>query len=112
MGDESAELLRRYLEGVVRRAEHSRRSFPEVAGHVLVEVLLRHDGGSLGCRVPAPSSELPVELHFTMRQSAYVLAYTHAEGGRLELRDGGGAVVVSFRNSETLAWVKAAFNRL
>ena len=45
-------------------------------------------------------------------RAAMLFAYTHADGGRLELRDGGGEVVVSFRGSETLAWVNAAFNKL
>jgi len=112
MGDDAVELLRSYLEAIVRRAEHHMLSFPEVMGCVLVEVVLRHDRGSLACRVPPPASELPIELHFTMRGSSYALAYAHVDGGRLELRDGGGDVVFRIRNSETRAWVNAAFNRL
>jgi len=112
MGDDSVELFRGYLEAVVRRAEHHMLPFPEVAGHVLVEVILRHDRGSLAARIPPPASELPVELRCTIGGNAYALAYTHADGGRFELRDGGGEVVVSFRGSETLAWVNAAFNKL
>ena len=112
MGDDGVELLRRYLEAVVRRAEHHPRPFPEVTGDVLVEVILRHDRGSLACRVPPPGSELPIELHFTIGGNAYALAYTHTDGGHLELRDVGGAVVFGFRNCETWAWVNAAFNKL
>ena len=112
MADDGVELLRRYLEAIVRRAGHHLLPFPEVTGHVLVEVTLRHDRGSLDCRVPPPGSELPIELGFTMGGGAYTLAYTHADGGRLELRDGDGAVVCGFRNCETWAWVNAAFNKL
>jgi hypothetical protein len=112
MADDGVELLRRYLEAVVRRSEHHLLPFPEVTGHVLVEVILRHDRGSLGCRVPPPGSEQPIELRFGMDGHAYALAYTHAGGGRLELRNGAGAVVVGFRNCETWAWVNAAFNKL
>src|SRR5882724_7597406 len=112
MGDDSVELLRSCLEAIVRRAEHYRLRFPEITSHVLVEVIMRHDRGSLACRIPPPPSELPIELQFAMRGNAYSLAYTHAGGGHLELRDGTGEVVLTFRNSEGWAWVNAAFNRL
>jgi len=112
MADDGVELLRSYLEAVVRRAEHHLLPFPDVTGHVLVEVILRRDHGSLACRVPPPGSELPIELRFGMDGHAYALAYTHAGGGRLELRNGEGVVVCGFRNCETWAWVNAAFNKL
>jgi len=112
MADDGVELLRGYLEAVVRRAEHHLLPFPDVTGHVLVEVILRHEPGSLGSRVPPPGSEQPIELSFRMDGHAYALAYTHAGGGRLELRDGEGAVVCGFRNCETWPWVNAVFNKL
>src|SRR5207249_9350424 len=85
MADDGVELLRRYLEALVRRAEHHLLPFPDTTGHVIVELILRHDRGSLACRVPPPGSEQPIELGFTMDGHAYALAYTHAGGGRLEL---------------------------
>src|SRR5437899_12140532 len=106
------EPVRRCLEAVVRRAEHHLLPFPDVTGHVLVEVILRHEPGSLGSRVPPPGSEQPIALSFRMDGHAYALAYTHAGGGRLELPDGEGAGVSGSRNCETWAWVNAVFNKL
>jgi len=106
------ELVRRYLEAVVRRAEHHLLPFPDVTSHVLVEVILRHDVGSLDCHVPSPTIASPIELRFAMQSAAYALAYTPAGGGPLELRDAEGAVVCVFRAGETWARVNAAFNKL
>ena len=106
------EPVRRYLEAVVRRAEHHLLPFPDVTSHVLVEVILRHDVGSLDCHVPSPTSASPIELRFAMQGAAYALAYTHAGSGPLELRDAEGAVACVFRTGETWARVNAAFNKL
>jgi len=106
------EVVRRYLEAVVRRAEHHQLAYPEVAGHVVVEVILRHDADSLDCRVPPPASASPIELVFTMQGTVYRLVYTHTGGGHLELCDAERAVVCRFRSGETWAWVNAEFNKL
>jgi len=102
--------LKRYLEGVLARAEHHGQAVEDVLGDLLVQVILRHDPGSVECRTyrSKPSNI----LRFSVGGKVYVLRYDHSGTVELRRENHFGPVVGSFSNATTRKQVRATFATL
>ena len=100
------EVLRQYIDGVMKRADHHARGVDEVALALIGAILWRKD----------PDQEIKVltnVLWVHIGSKRYTFSYNHSSG-QIEMREGSthGSVKHVFDNSVTAAQVKSIFETL
>jgi hypothetical protein len=105
------EILHRYAEGVMGRADHHAAQVKAVALALLGGIIWRGEPGSI--EIKQYDGELANVLWVTIGGKRYAFAFNH-KTGKIEVRDRTvqGAVLHSFTNLTPVAEVEAAFRAM
>jgi len=105
------DVLHRYVQGVMNRAEHHARGVSAIALTLLGAIIWRGEPGSV--EIKQHSGELANVLWVAIDGVRYAFSYNH-ERGTIEMRDRTlqGAVLHSFTNETTAPEVEAIFRSL
>jgi hypothetical protein len=106
------DVLHQYAEGVMNRADHHAGQVKGIALALLGGIIWRGDPGSI--EIKQYAGGLANVLWVTISGRRYAFAYTHDNGGKIEIRDRtqSGPAVHSFDNSTPVAEVEAVFRAL
>src|SRR5215216_5608681 len=106
------ETLRRYVGGVMQRAEHHANLVDEVVLALVGAVVWKKDADT-PLEVRAQQGQMGNVLWMTISGTKYAFSYNH-DAKTIEMRQGAltGAVVASFSNATTIAQVKQQFEGL
>jgi len=108
---EYVDILHRYAEGVMGRADHHAGQVKGIALALLGGIIWRGDQGSI--EIKQYAGGLANVLWVTIGGRRYALAYNH-QTGEIELRDRtqSGAALYSFSNATPVADVEAVLRQL
>jgi Integron cassette protein VCH_CASS1 chain len=108
---DDVEILHRYAEGVMERADHHADQVKGIALALLGGIIWRGEPGSI--EIKQYAGGLANVLWVTIRGRRYALAYNH-QTGQIEIRDRtqSGAALHSFSNATAVADVEAVFRQL
>jgi Integron cassette protein VCH_CASS1 chain len=105
------EILHRYAQGVMDRAEHHAGDVSAVALALLGAIIWRGEPGSV--EIKQYAGELANVLWVTINGTRYAFAYNHKDGA-IEIRDRSvqGLVLHSFNNQTSVVEVETFFRSL
>jgi hypothetical protein len=105
------EILHRYAEGVMNRADHHANQVKGIALALLGGIIWRGEPGSI--EIKQYAGGLANVLWVTISQRRYAFAYNH-DTGMIEIRDRtqSGPALHSFNNQTPVADVEAIFRSL
>jgi hypothetical protein len=110
---DDVETLKRYLNGVMVRAEHHAQNVSGVALALVGAIIWRKDSSEIRVR-GTTDKDMKNVLQVDIGGEEYSFKYDHEDGGSIELHRGktGGPLVHRFSNATPLAEVQHVFRDL
>lgn len=104
--------LRRYIGGVLGRANHHARNVNEIALALVGAIIWRKDAAA-ELKVMTRDGEMTNVLWVSIGGKRYAFSYNH-DAGAIEMKEGTlkGSVLASFSNATSVTDLKAVFERL